>query len=391
MLINNSFSKDTDGSREERCLLLQSNIDTYAAELGITGVLLTWAQTSHASWTQAWTAADVEQGELNEAYQEFQKKFDEVRKYYAKAKDLLISIIDQYGKNDDIMSAYDVDIQTPTSRKSLFHAIDDMRETDARLTAAGDPRVLPFTVITQLTTLRNEANDLYISATQGKSQKMSAFELKKTAFDLGSTNLKVIYSYAKLIWGDDSPKLLDLGFVPKSQIWTTNEEEILPAPKNLAYDSTSIKLNWSEVPTATTYIIEHKLKSDEKFSVIAKTNKLEWILNNGFIGQNQFRVTAQSPEQTSEPSAPLDIEIFSLGVIMNFRYEATEQMLRWDLLAGAVDYLVLIDDEPVGELLHVNYMRISPDPERDIYAQVWATNGFYATPRSDVVVIPKPI
>ena len=63
ILTSNDFSNDNDGVRNERCLHLQNNIDTYAAEIGCTGVHLAWAQGASAEWETARAATGIEEGE----------------------------------------------------------------------------------------------------------------------------------------------------------------------------------------------------------------------------------------------------------------------------------------------------------------------------------------
>jgi len=48
----NDFSHDTDDIRQARLALLSKNIDTYAGEINVAGVHLTWAQGGFASPSQ---------------------------------------------------------------------------------------------------------------------------------------------------------------------------------------------------------------------------------------------------------------------------------------------------------------------------------------------------
>jgi len=256
ILTSNDFSNDNDGVRNERCLHLQNNIDTYAAEIGCTGVHLAWAQGCYDTWTDLCSTTIVEDGQKQEATQEYQKKFAECREYYQNAKDLLKSIIWEYEKPDEIEEAYGVRFNTPRSRPLLIDVIKAFKKQHDLFIAAGDPRVIADAIVTQMVTLKDEMDDMATTAGTEKLEASQAFDNKQNEFTTGSDRLKIIYNMAKIIWGNDDPRLFELGFVPKSAIWTENKP---PHPKNFLYDDVAKEFKWDAVEGVDSYEVDFRL------------------------------------------------------------------------------------------------------------------------------------
>ena len=338
MLTNNQFSKDTDGDREERCLHMQANIDSYANELGVTGVLLSWAQVCHDSWRNIWTTADVEYGEMNEAFQEFQLKFAEVLDYYQDTKDLLISLLDQYQKDDDIEIAYGIRNPTPKLRKPLVHAIDDIKQTNDRLVAAGDPRVLPEAVVTNLMALLDEVNTMFEGATKEKKESQQAFDSKHEASGLGTIYLKMIYNLAKLKWGNEDPRLFELGFVPKSAIWTENKP---PHPAEFIYDETAGEFQWTPVVDVDNYEIDYRLTgASGDWTQLYKGAATSTADRPPDAGEYDFRIRSWKGDDSGAWSGALVVNfpeeaLSAPGMLM---YDQFRNDFSWQFVAGATGY-----------------------------------------------------
>jgi hypothetical protein len=239
MLKNNAFSHDDDGERLERLRLLSANIDTYSVGLDITGDKLLRSQNGGADWTASVTTAGVEDGEAQEATESLNQGLAAAHDYYVAAKEHLLSIIYDIEKPDEIIEEYGVKGDAPWNYGDLVLKFEKWLETHARLTAATDPRVVSAAVITNLTTHRDTINTLWHDSKIQHREKSQAYAAKYELFDKQSNLLTFAYGAAKLVWGNDEPKLKDLGFVPSSEIWTKGTP---PAPKNLAYDD--VRLRW---------------------------------------------------------------------------------------------------------------------------------------------------
>ncbi len=392
-LKSNDVGHDNEELRGSRLQLIEANLLSYYAELGFTAEspIAVWGKQSYTHWIDVLSTAALEDGQLNEAYQEYHLKFAETRNYFQGAKDLLRSIIEDLQKNDDAMEAYGIMKPSPTKRLELVGTIEQLKKQDAIFKAAGDPRVLPDMIVANLVMLKDQMQALWAQAIAKKELSSNAYDVKKKTFAEDTDKLRVLYNTAKFVWGADSAKLNLLGFVPKSEVWTANENVALPAPKNFELDINAQEFKWEEVAKATGYVVEYKPDGANHYTVLGRTIDTTMPRIDPLIGKHSFRVAALDGDYTGEYCPAIEVEIHALAPIANFRWESADEMLRWDIVEGALDYLVLANDEPFGETIHVNFMHVAPDPEVDLKMQVWATNGYYATPRTEVVIIPKAL
>jgi len=381
---NNGFTLDTEENRCMRLLLIQNNISTYAGELGVAGQLLAWAESCYTHFNQLLAASVNANGEKVEAKQEEELKFTNARNYYVKAKELLLATITEYQPDDMIVKAYGIDGVSPRKLMEFFTAVDAMYAEQLKLIGASDPRVLPQMVMDKLLALTNEIKPLLDNYTEKELASDLAFNAKHEAFDIDSVKLRLLYTSAVVVWGDNSDKLKLLGFVPKSEIWTHDK---LGVPQNFVYEANTFSLHWSTVQHATFYRIEHKLEGDSSFQQVGITDKNYFTLGKPFIGANEFRVRAAIENEDGDATQALRIGIGMLGTIHNFRYDTTEQALKWDAVGGAICYLLLVNGEDLGELFYTTVVPFNPSHDERLFVQVWGTNGMASTELSDEIVI----
>ena len=233
MLKNNGFANDTDGERTERVLALSENIDDHAVELGIIAPRLTDCQTAGEDWSDAITTAGVEDGESQEAVETLTHGLKAAHEYYVNAKDILLAVIYGIEKPDEIIEEYAVKGDAPWDFTGLSGKLERWIETDTRLKALipPDPRVVNATIVTALGVHLTTITDLWHNARKEKRQKSQSYAAKQTLFDKHSKLLDFVFSVAKMTWGNDDPRLTDLGFVPSSEIWTPG----VPVPGQANY------------------------------------------------------------------------------------------------------------------------------------------------------------
>ena len=226
MIINNRFSSDDDNVRSERLVLLSANIDTFAVELGYAGARLAWAQGASAAWETARTATGVEKGEMNDAFEDFHKYVIDCSKFYSAAKEMLQNIIWEYGgKPDDFIERYGLKGATPAKFRALMVKYNEWLSQDAKLRAAGDPRIVPLAITDQITARRDQMDMMFDVANTEQNESTAAFETKFDIFDADTYQLNILLNAAKLVWGDDDHRLRLLGLCPSSEIWTPGDPE----------------------------------------------------------------------------------------------------------------------------------------------------------------------
>ena len=99
------------------------------------------------------------------------------------------------------------------------------------------------TVIANLTTHRDTIETLWHDAQEERRESSQAYAAKRELFDKQSSLMTFVFGAAKLVWGNDDPRLRDLGLVPKSEIWTSG----MPVPGEPEPPE-----NWDDPPTGLT-------------------------------------------------------------------------------------------------------------------------------------------
>jgi hypothetical protein len=256
MLKNNNLARDKEGEHLERVLALSQNVDTYATELVIVGDELTNCQTASADWTTAVTVAGVESGEAQEATESLNNALQKAHTYYVFAKEILLAKIYAISKPDNIVIEYGIVGETPYDYNGLYVKINMWLETNTRLVAEIDPRVVDISIITGLTAHITSITALWHDSREEHCEKNQAYVTKRMLFDAQVILLNLVFGKCKLKWGNDDPRLKDLGFVPKSEIWT---EKTSPAPKNFIYDDGTGVFSWDAVEGVDLYKMDYRL------------------------------------------------------------------------------------------------------------------------------------
>lgn len=385
---NNSFTKDSINTRLYRLMRMQNNINLYSAELGLAQALVTWANSCYTVFSQTVTEARVADGEANDATILLHNKFSDVNVQYQDAKDLIIALLRQSNDNKFLYASYGVNRSTPSSYNGLVESIETFAETNARLVAAGDPRVISQVIVQNMVTAKNNLlAEMEKSGIQHRKSTV-AYQAQHSLFQKDTPNLRLVLKTAALVWGNNDPRLRDLGFVPKSQIWTPSETP-LPTPANFVYEPASVAFVWDSVQAATAYRVEHRDGETGEFSTICETPNAKWILNLPYFGEHFFRVCALNGEAESAPTAPIKLGMGALGNITGFYWDELTELLHWDAVTGATGYLLLDGDRDLGEVFTTTAVLIHPITEGPQNMRVWGTNGLQATTLSDVVVIPQ--
>jgi hypothetical protein len=149
-LTSNSISVDSIEERLYRLLRMQNNIATYAVALGIVGDVLVWAGGCHTRFSDAITEAQVESGESVDETLVLHDKFAVALDYYQQTKDILSAFLQQFKPDKILLASYGINKQTPQTYNGLVEAAESIIETNDRLVAALDPRVISYVKNTSL-------------------------------------------------------------------------------------------------------------------------------------------------------------------------------------------------------------------------------------------------
>ena len=260
MLKNNSIGKDKLEERSNRLLLLSRNIDDYAAAIGVVGDLLTWAQDAKDVFSETLVESHSAKSHAGIEFGKLYRLAKETAQFYAKIRSLLINNIQRTsGDLNDWLERYNIDGNTPQYYRPLVNRIDAWLLEDARLRALvpPDPRVIPQAFIYDLTARRDQLNEIYLQAYAKKEIARTAVKSFADLMKNDTLKLRAVYDLAVLAWGNNDSRLMALGFVLKSQIWTRNRPF---APEDFRYDPDAGVFIWTAIEDITEYELVCRLE-----------------------------------------------------------------------------------------------------------------------------------
>ena len=255
---DNSITRDSIETRLYRLMRMQNNIDTNAVELSVSGALLSWAQGCYDRFSDANTASAVEDGESKDATIILHDLWANLLDFYQQTKDILDARLRMFKPDEHLRASYGIDVRTPDTYNALIQAVENLIAKHDELVLASDERVIAQGIIDQLTAHHDAFAAQLETAGIERRESDEAFNRQHAYFDEDTENLRYIFTIAKLIWGDDDPKLKDLGFVPSSEIWTPGQPEP-PEPGGATYPDPVENLLAENI---TTPIIVNKVSWD---------------------------------------------------------------------------------------------------------------------------------
>jgi len=395
MFTNNSLTRDTNEQHLQRCERCVIGITMHNAELNFKQDWITDLDVHILRFKNFTNLQNMHDAEWHSKIVDQNVVKIALTENNTRARWMIKTIIDDDklspGTRKLIADAFDIDEKVGNSFFSLTQNTRKILNGQEKLISLGITWRLPQNLIDTLTTNLALLQQLASSSEIEHGEKLKATIDVKGERYVGEKILRNIFRWIIANWGDADTRLLDFGFVPKSQINTPSDDNKLPAPRNFTYEKEKILLKWDTVEDAEKYRVEHRIASEQYYSQIGIVLANEFKLKIPYIGDNYFRVNAVRDTENGESSAPLDVKISYLGEITNFRWDSSDQYLKWDTVPGATCYMVLANEEPFGDLIYTNQLHVAPDPEKDLRMQVWASSGVGATPRSAIEIIPKAI
>ncbi|MBC8385580.1 MAG: fibronectin type III domain-containing protein [Candidatus Cloacimonetes bacterium] len=248
----NSFSKDSYSQRGTRLTLLSGNISKYQAVLNLPADIYNWALTSHDEWSNTWVIAGVERGEQNVGFETFQRLLTELRDFYIKLKQILLSTIKYLDLGDEIIEEYGLHVPVSLKRSDLKNSVDQLKKTSEHLRAAGDPRVLSEEHVNLLVAKCEEMEASWHSAHKEKQESILAHKALRQLFKNDSIKLRYIYTVAQYNWGKFAPDLKLLGFSPATERRGHGQPDI-PTNLTFSWKETVLTLIWDMTARTTSY------------------------------------------------------------------------------------------------------------------------------------------
>jgi len=392
LIENNNFSNDSYGIRATRLNFLAANIDTYAVELSLEGSLLEWAQDASDLFDAALVKQNVEIGEMDEAFQTSQEAVQSLVERYQILKDILIS---RYSVDDQKLNIFGIKGQTPRNQTGIVSVSRNLVAGNDKLKLAGDPNVLPDSMITNFQALIDDAENKYLNATMERQEALDATNELRVLYEQGSINLRAIYNWTIATWSKYDSRLIVLGYAQASE---RGGGRVPAIPVNLAYNETTKVFSWDEVTDATSYQLAYCLDGQPE---------QEWM--SDYSGTDNFtvfepgdgnwlvKVRARSANGYSDWSNTLTVLVESglpaPGYMsLNITNSTTKTIaINWGDVTGATVYrlfhsAVAIGDSAgpyvlFGEYTGTSYLGVVSSPNRH-YFYVEAANETETSPPS---------
>jgi hypothetical protein len=222
---HNNPHHDTDGElaiRAEECAV---GIVIHFADLSFTTVqrdaIVAFAPAfRQALYVQTEENADVDENyvNLNIADTALRAKYVSCQEHI-KGEMLFLSA----GTVEHLNELYDVDGGLPDNRADMLKVADIMIKGFDKMGVELPAVELIESLFTELETLRDSVKTIMDKVPDDLRESRLATYAKNTLRDQGEKLLRQVFHRAVALWSDEDNRLLELGFVPKSMIWTPGQ------------------------------------------------------------------------------------------------------------------------------------------------------------------------
>ncbi len=267
---NNDFTHDTDGQHIERCETLFIGIDAHGAALSFSAADITKIKTYCTDIKAAMLALAKEKADVDEVFVELHAAEAAARIKYTACQDYVRGEMQvaEAGTAEYMNERFNIHGGAPDRREDFINEADEMIDSYTNiLTEHPDVTLAPalFDELTALiAALRVAKNAVPIE----RAQESEASVVKRVLMETtGYSILRWVFNRAKSFWGDDDPRLLELGFVPKSMIWTPGSGEPEPGGNETPWGMVQ-GLEVSIDPIGNIYIKWKKVATAEKYTLL---------------------------------------------------------------------------------------------------------------------------
>ena len=332
MITDNTFSRDTNSTHEERLSLMQSNFSTHASALSaLKPDSIAWAATCYTVFNQKQVAAlhlaGLAKGSTTAARNAFKilrKEFFAVQNY-AKA---------EFGIVEDMYEDFVFNLPYPVNQGDQIDIIDAVLLQNTELVAASSPYVLPDLIVDLLTTARADAFTALGAKTEKYRVANKASNIFKAQKKVNITFLNKIYALAVIAWDDDHINLNDLGFARASQMGQGGGGSVPAAPSGLHFTDEST-LAWTAVANATSYGVGLSYDGGSHWENDFTTDTNSTTVPVAEVGKLYYRVRSRNANGYGEYSGTFE-KLFGLSAVDNFAFNDNE--FTWNPVEFANGY-----------------------------------------------------
>ena len=229
MFKNNRFTDDTHEEHNQRVMLCAAAAALYSVELGLRPSWVADIATYSGTFSALLDAQNIEDAEWHGAIADLEAKRVALFDHNSDARWMVKTILDDpdlsAGDKRMIDDAFDIDVKLRKNVAILATATKALLEGQEKLVEIGAAWGLPAGMVTNLTDGLTAMETSFRDGKKKHGEKLKATEDIYDARETGEMLLRNIFRWAMAVWGEDDNRLLELGCVPKSQIWTPGMPE----------------------------------------------------------------------------------------------------------------------------------------------------------------------
>ena len=271
---NNQFTNDSNAEHTIRCEMFVSGAAEHGAELEFRGTLVADI-TAHLD---AWKALEIqhedEKGDVEAATGLINQLKAELEALIVQGRYFVNSVLSEVeveGVDEhDIRQDFGVEGKIPDGAAGLIDLGRQMAAINAKYILEASPYAMPAAPFAEIGTVAEALFDALDARKVEHREQMHVGKLKEIERKVGDRLLSRAFNWACAVWGYDEPKLEDLGFVPKSQIWTPGSPDPEPGGDETPWGMVqglevsidpinNIYIKWKKVATAEKYTLLREL------------------------------------------------------------------------------------------------------------------------------------
>jgi len=225
---NNAFPHDSDASHSIRIEFCVNGIDKYLGEIDFPGTVVEELRAHAAVWNSLSIDLADQTGDQMASTGRVVKYAAELLKMIVSTRYMVQSVAKSAETRDEfeaVMEDYGAFGTAPKARLQMIRLAKKMIAANARNVATGSPYALPESRFDEMSAKVADLEDAIAKQDIEKSERHHAAVKKRLERQKGDRLLSALFKWLCAIWGVDDVRLLDFGFVNKSQIWTPRKKK----------------------------------------------------------------------------------------------------------------------------------------------------------------------
>ncbi len=279
---NNQISMDTDADHLARAQMMAVGVATYGDELDFTPAQIAEYETYATDIFAALDSQHEESADVDEAYVAVKAKHEETLAKYRACQSVIKGEMEFASDptREYLDERFDIEDDVPRGRRGFLKMAEFMVSAFDAIAVEHPDVEIPSSRFEELRTLVDELHAAMKAVgkelAEQKEATVSKDVLRKTT---GEKLMRKCYHRALAYWGNDDPRMLELGLVPVSSIWTEGDPEpgepelpVFPNPPvtfklTLRVDGT-IEVVWTGVAGATHMLLEKRKQGEIDWSLV---------------------------------------------------------------------------------------------------------------------------